>query len=153
MSWRISAIDARWLDRLEELEHLCFGSGAWSRQSLVYSLEDPLQTWLGCFDEDRLAGCAAVQCVAGVGYIASVAVDPAYRRRGAGRNLLAAFDELAEREGLEELTLEVRRSNHAAIALYRGAGYAEVGAIRGYYDAPKEDALLMTKFFAGSDKT
>ena len=41
--------------------------------------------------------------------------------------------------------IEVRPSNVAAIALYRGAGFSEVGKRRGYYQGANgsEDALVM----------
>ena len=46
--------------------------------------------------------------------------------------------------GLSFLTLEVRAGNAPAIALYEKNGYARVGRRPGYYDHPKEDAILMT---------
>ena len=48
------------------------------------------------------------------------------------------------------VTLEVRPSNHAAIALYEGFGFEVVGRRKNYYDKPSEDALLMTKFRKGA---
>ena len=42
---------------------------------------------------------------------------------------------------------EVRPSNTAAIALYQGFGFREVGRRRNYYDLPKEDALILTKYY------
>ena len=48
---------------------------------------------------------------------------------------------------LSFLTLEVRASNDPAIALYEKHGFVEVGRRRGYYEKPKEDAILMTLFF------
>ena len=45
------------------------------------------------------------------------------------------------------LTLEVRPSNAAAIALYQGFGFTEAGRRRNYYDLPKEDALILTKYY------
>ena len=43
------------------------------------------------------------------------------------------------------LTLEVRPSNEGAVALYRSAGFEEVGRRRNFYQDPQEDALLMTR--------
>ena len=48
---------------------------------------------------------------------------------------------------LSFLTLEVRPSNEAAIALYQSFGFEEVGRRRNYYDLPKEDALILTRYF------
>ena len=48
--------------------------------------------------------------------------------------------------GLAFVTLEVRPSNTAAIALYSAFGFESVGRRKNYYDKPSEDALLMTKY-------
>lgn len=77
-------------------------------------------------------------------HISTLAVDPAYRRRGIGRRLLRAALERAAAAGAQAVTLEVRVSNAAAIALYRSFGFQEVGVRRGYYRDNGEDALLMT---------
>ena len=78
----------------------------------------------------------------------NVAVSPAYRRQGIGRALVLALCEaLKTRMQATVLTLEVRDSNAAAIALYQGFGFEEVGRRKNYYDLPKEDALILTKYF------
>ena len=53
----------------------------------------------------------------------------------------------AEANRLAFLTLEVRPSNAAAIALYQGFGFQESGRRKNYYDLPKEDALILTRRF------
>ena len=45
------------------------------------------------------------------------------------------------------MTLEVRESNAPAIALYEKHGYGRVGVRPAYYRGPKEDAVLMTKYY------
>ena len=47
-------------------------------------------------------------------------------------------------DGVRTVHLEVRRSNQAAIALYRQLGFEQVGERRGYYRDNGEDALLMS---------
>ena len=81
------------------------------------------------------------------GYITNVAVDPSRRRQGVAAQLLQVFDNFARGNQLAFLTLEVRPSNTAAIALYQGFGFREVGRRRNYYDLPKEDALILTKYY------
>ena len=49
----------------------------------------------------------------------------------------------------DSVTLEVRKSNAAAIALYESFGFERVGERRGFYEKPTEDALLMTKILNG----
>ena len=83
---------------------------------------------------------------------AIVAVMPAARRRGIGRTLVREMLARAETRGLSFVTLEVREHNDAAIALYAGEGFLPVGRRRGYYERPREDALLMTRFFIKEER-
>ena len=77
-------------------------------------------------------------------HVLKVATLPGYRRLGLARELM----ELAERHALETggdaVTLEVRTSNDAAIAMYEALGYHRAGFRRAYYN-DGEDALVMTK--------
>lgn len=79
------------------------------------------------------------------GSVDNIAVSPAFRRRGAAEQLLSDAIRRAGETGLAFITLEVRASNAPAIALYEKHGFCEVGRRRGYYEKPKEDAILMTK--------
>lgn len=76
--------------------------------------------------------------------ILTVAVDPAARRSGIGRQLLLALLAALEQES-DAIFLEVRVSNTAARALYTSLGFAEIGMRRGYYKFPTEDAVLYKK--------
>ena len=76
-------------------------------------------------------------------HLNSVAVDPDRRREGLGRELLRAVCRDAVAAGVTKATLEVRRSNTAAIGLYEHLGFS-VEAVRvDYYEQPREDALLL----------
>jgi len=77
----------------------------------------------------------------GVGWIATLGVLPAYRRRGIATAMLAACE---QGMNLPAVRLSVRRSNQAAAALYRGQGYHMVGIWTGYY-FDGEDALVLEK--------
>ncbi len=78
-------------------------------------------------------------------HVLNVATAADARRRGVGRALM----ELAEQEGRRRdarlATLEVRRSNTPALALYRAIGYRQVGVRPNYYAEEKEDAIVMVK--------
>ena len=77
------------------------------------------------------------------GYISHIAVDGTHRRKGYAASLLAAFEQKAPSGGI---TLEVRRSNTAAAAFYRKAGFEEIGTRRNFYSVPeREDAAVMMK--------
>jgi [ribosomal protein S18]-alanine N-acetyltransferase len=77
-------------------------------------------------------------------HVLKVATLPAYRRRGVARLLMQLAEDHARTRDGESVTLEVRPSNRAAIALYLGIGYLEVGQRPRYY-ADGEDALVMTR--------
>ena len=76
-------------------------------------------------------------------HINSLAVDPAWRRRGLARHLLAAVFGDAAALGARSATLEVRRSNVAARGLYEGLGFHVEGTRRDYYQNPREDGLIL----------
>jgi ribosomal-protein-alanine N-acetyltransferase len=74
-------------------------------------------------------------------HIMNIAVDPARRREGIARSLL---EDLIGRLGAPaRITLEVRPSNHAGIALYERFGFLPAGVRRRYYQDNGEDALIM----------
>jgi tRNA threonylcarbamoyl adenosine modification protein YeaZ/ribosomal-protein-alanine acetyltransferase len=76
-------------------------------------------------------------------HINSLAVDEAWRRRGLARRLLAEVFREAVAAGARSATLEVRQSNQAARALYEGLGFVVEATRRGYYQSPREDALIL----------
>lgn len=136
------------LDALATLERVCF-SRPWSRQMLADELDNQCAAFLTALepDTDRVIGYAGLLVAADEGYITNVAVEPSRRRQGVAAQLLQVFDSFARANKLAFLTLEVRPSNEAAIALYRSFGFEEVGRRRNYYDLPKEDALILTKYY------
>ena len=140
---------AEHLDRLAQLERMCF-SRPWSQKMLAEELDNQCAAFLVALEPETAqpVGYAGLLVVADEGYITNVAVDPVCRRQGVARQLLQVFDSFARGNHLAFLTLEVRPSNAAAIALYRSFGFAEAGRRRNYYDLPKEDALILTKYYA-----
>ncbi len=148
MSVKIVPMTADHLEELEKLERICF-SRPWSRKMLAEELENQCAAFLVAEDSvsGRVLGYAGLMVVADEGYITNVAVFPEYRRQGIAAQILQVFLQFAEANRLAFLTLEVRPSNAAAIALYQDFGFEEVGRRKNYYDLPKEDALILTKYF------
>jgi len=56
-------------------------------------------------------------------FIAYMAVEPAWQRRGIARILLANIEDQARKRGLPYLSLMVTEDNSAALELYAGAGF------------------------------
>jgi ribosomal-protein-alanine N-acetyltransferase len=76
-------------------------------------------------------------------HVLNVAVAPEQRRRGIARFLLAETEKRARAADCALLTLEVRRSNTGAIALYQEQGYQQAGVRPRYYADENEDAIVM----------
>lgn len=77
-------------------------------------------------------------------HIVSVGVSGSCRRRGVGELLLIAAVEHAIERQSDKITLEVRKSNAAARALYEKYGFVERGIRTAYYSDNREDAVVMT---------
>ena len=150
MHVRIVPMNADHLDELVELERICF-STPWSRNMLAEELDNACSAFLVAVDaNEKVVGYAGLQVVLDEGYIANIAVFPEHRRKGVAGQLLQVFINFAEANRLAFLTLEVRASNQAAIALYANRGFEEVGRRKNYYEHPREDAIIMTKEFASN---
>ena len=145
---KIVPMAAEHLDRLEQLERMCF-SRPWSKKMLAEELDNQCAAFLVAVEPEteKVIGYAGLLVAADEGYITNVAVDPSRRRQGVAQQLLQVFDSFARGSRLAFLTLEVRPSNAAAVALYEGFGFRQVGRRRNYYDLPKEDALILTKYY------
>jgi len=130
MPVRIVPMKTEHLDAVAELERSCF-TVPWSRNALAEELDNALSAFLVALDEnDRVVGYAGLQVVLDEGYITNVAVRPDCRRRGVAGKLLDVFERFAEGNHLAFLSLEVRASNYAAIALYGQHGYPAGGRAR-----------------------
>ena len=145
---KIVPMNADHLEEIAALERVCF-SRPWSRNMLAEELENQCAAFLVALEPetDKVIGYAGLLVAADEGYITNVAVDPSRRRQGVAAQLLQVFDDFAKGNRLAFLTLEVRPSNAAAMALYQGFGFREAGRRRNYYDLPKEDALILTKYY------
>ena len=144
--YRLATMTAEWIPGIAALERQCF-SHPWTEEMLREELFNDSACFLAAVTEqDEVVGYAGLHCILDEGYIANVAVDPRYRRQGVAGELLGAFLRFGQ-ANLAFLTLEVRASNEAAIALYRKYGFQEVGRRKQYYDAPREDAIIMTLEF------
>ena len=139
------------LPQVLELEKVCF-SLPWSRDAFLPELTDPACCWLAALTDGEVAGYAGMRTVLDEGYISNIAVSPAHRKQGLGMALVDALQREGRRRRLSFLTLEVRVGNAEARRLYERAGFREAGLRPGYYEKPREDALLMTYDYPEGDK-
>ena len=145
MELTIKEMTAQDIPQLAGLERLCF-STPWSENSLKAELQKEDAVFLVARQGITLAGYAGMNCVLDEGYVDNVAVHPDFRRLGIGRALVQALLSEAQNRNLAFLTLEVRPSNLAAVALYQSLGFAQVGRRKGFYSQPSEDGLMMTRY-------
>ena len=143
MGFVIADVTAEHIPQIEEIERECF-SRPWTAEQLSGQMRDVQHEFIAAVDDGRVLGYVGLMYVLDEGYISNVAVHPAARRQGIGDALIDALAAKAEELELAFLTLEVRESNTPAIALYSKHGFHPVGKRKNYYDAPKEDAVLMT---------
>jgi tRNA threonylcarbamoyl adenosine modification protein YeaZ/ribosomal-protein-alanine acetyltransferase len=132
------------LSDVEALQRRSF-SAAWGEEAIRWELTNTdvarLYVLRGPAGE-LLAYCSCWMLLDEL-HINSLAVDEAWRRRGLARRLLAEVFREAVAAGARSATLEVRQSNQAARALYEGLGFVVEATRRGYYQSPREDALIL----------
>jgi ribosomal-protein-alanine N-acetyltransferase len=134
------------LNSLRRLELDCFKQDAWSILDLIAVLSFPEVVRLKAMVQARMVGFIAgdPRPREGWGWIATIAVDPAFQRRGIGSALLRACE---ARLFVPKARLTVRLSNVPAIAMYERDGYRTVDIWRNYY-SDGEDAQVMEKVLA-----
>ena len=148
MDYVICDAEASHIPQMVALEQTCF-SMPWTAEQLAGQLKGPQHEFIAALraEDLKVLGYVGMMFVLDEGYISNVAVDPAFRRNGIADALIERLLLLCEDHALSFVTLEVRAGNVPAIALYEKHGFTRVGLRRNYYDRPKEDAILMTKFF------
>jgi ribosomal-protein-alanine N-acetyltransferase len=115
----------------------------WSSRLFEEELTRSNRVYLVARVGDRVVGYAGLLMIADDGHVATVAVDPAWQRRGIATRLLRELVRGALALGANQLTLEVRTSNLGAQDLYRRFGFAPAGARKAYYADNGEDAIVM----------
>jgi ribosomal-protein-alanine N-acetyltransferase len=122
------------------IERRSFGT-PWSLAMFVLELSKPSGICLAIESRDGLVGYLVCSRYAEVWHLMNVAVAPERRREGIASNLLGhLFGEVGDGA---RITLEVRTSNGAAIAMYERFGFRSAGHRRRYYHDNGEDAVIM----------
>src|SRR5262245_21052475 len=139
---RMTGADLEAVLRIEEAVY----PHPWSRGNFNDSLTAGYHCWIvECAGE--VVGYTVVMIAAGEGHLLNLSVAEEWQRRGIGRELLAFVTKLARDYGAARILLEVRPTNHAALALYAAAGFSRVALRRGYYPAgdAREDAVVLQR--------
>ncbi|WP_233671067.1 tRNA (adenosine(37)-N6)-threonylcarbamoyltransferase complex transferase subunit TsaD [Eggerthella lenta] len=135
-------LDAAHAGAVATLESLVMGSDAWNEALVADELPRADRVWWAAYEGEALAGYAGGWIVDGQVQILKVGVDPAMRRRGIARELLAHVAADARDLGASRCSLEVRAGNVGAQELYSALGFRSLG-VRPRYYSDGEDAVIM----------
>ncbi|MGN1418744.1 MAG: ribosomal protein S18-alanine N-acetyltransferase [Acutalibacteraceae bacterium] len=131
---------------IAEIEKECF-SAPWSEASLLSETENETAHFFTAKRCGEVLGYIGSHIVADECYIANVAVRKSARRNGVASSLVKKVCENAKENNCAFVSLEVRKSNTAAQALYKKHGFSVCGERKNFYTDPPEDGYIMTKYF------
>ncbi|MBQ7562661.1 MAG: tRNA (adenosine(37)-N6)-threonylcarbamoyltransferase complex dimerization subunit type 1 TsaB [Lachnospiraceae bacterium] len=117
----------------------------WKKPDFLDMVRRDNLSYLVIEKDGKVVGGAGIREILGDIELTNVAVLPEYRRQGLAKRLMKAVFEEGKRLGGNQMTLEVRKSNIAAIRLYEGSGFQTEGVRKDFYEKPAEDALIMWK--------
>ena len=140
---RVGELDigsAAQLYRLEGIERRSFRH-PWTLAEFQLLVQDTRALNVGLWRGGNLVGYAIGFTEGEELHLASLAVEPEWRRRGLATRLLESTLEKAWHRGCTACRLEVRPSNRAARALYEKLGFEAAGEIPGFYTDPQEAAF------------
>lgn len=127
---------------VSELESRCFPK-PWSEKMIYHDFaKNSRAHFYVAEDDNELVGYVGIWKVVNNVHITTIAVDPDHRRRGVATDLIKRVieDYAAARQNI---TLEVRPSNEAAMGLYKKLGFTVTGRRKNYYSDNNEDAIIM----------
>lgn len=143
------------VDRSEECAavHAAAFAHPWPEDAIAALLSDASTIGSAALDPstNQLRGFALSRLAADEAEVLTVAVDPAWRNRGVGRDLMREHLQRATLAGARALFLEVDAGNSPAVALYARFHFVKVGERRGYYrrdDGKPATALVMRRNLA-----
>lgn len=136
---------------LAEIEKQCF-SKPWTESGFEGELANDTAHFLVAEHNGTEIGYIGFHTVLDEAYIANIAVLPEYRKNGVAGSLLGSAVDYCRVGGFAFISLEVRRSNTAAISLYKKFGFEFVGERKNFYTEPIENAYIMTLNFGGQEQ-
>jgi ribosomal-protein-alanine N-acetyltransferase len=143
--WHVERLtSADQIDDVLAVEEASF-TNPWTRQMYLAELDNPgvSACVIAMGEGGNIVGFCSFWRVLDELHINNLAVLPACRRRGVATTLLTHVLDEGAAGGARRATLEMRRSNEAARALYERFGFSVAGVRKGYYTKPDEDALVL----------
>lgn len=118
----------------------------WTRGNFLDSMYSGYETWTLRDDSGALVGYFLLMLAVEEAHLLNISVRRDLHGKGVGRLQLDKVAEIAREKGMTSILLEVRPSNHRALAIYQRYGFAQIGQRKGYYPAEgntREDAIVM----------
>lgn len=131
-------------EQVELIEKQIF-SIPWSQKSFEDACQSEDNIYLVCEMNGQIAGYCGLWTVLGEGNITNMAVSGGLRRLGIAEALMKEMEKRGMSKNVVTYFLEVRKSNEAAVNLYKKMGYVQIGVRKNFYEKPVEDALVMSK--------
>lgn len=125
-----------------EIEKECFTT-PWSENAFNMELNNKLAKYVVAREDDVIVGYGGLWMIVDEGHITNIAVREEFRGKGAGSEMMKNLIQTCKENGIVSMTLEVRRGNESAKALYKKYGFLEAGIRPKYYADNNEDALIM----------
>ena len=138
------------IDEILSIQVEC-GLSEWTRGGYLDELDRPDSVLIAARVDEVIVGFLAGRAPASTtsqpsqADIYNIGIRSASRRMGIGTALLSAFLEKCEKRGAEKVWLDVRSSNHPAIAFYVQHGFVKTGTRKAFYTNPTEDADVMCR--------
>ena len=131
-------------EQVEMIEKQIF-SIPWSQKSFEDACQSNDNIYLVCEMNGQIAGYCGLWTVLGEGNITNMAVSGGFRRLGIAETLMKEMEKRGMSKNVVTYFLEVRKSNEAAVNLYKKMGYVQIGVRKNFYEKPVEDALVLSK--------
>ena len=142
--FQLVSVDRSHLAEIAEIEKECF-SCPWSEKALEDTLLGQNGTAVVAVCDGRVVAYGGMVIALDEAEITNVATTAQYRGRGIAKALMCELFRVAHERGCVSMSLEVRESNAAAIALYDGLGFENLGRRPNFYRFPREAAIIMVK--------
>ncbi|MCR5557196.1 MAG: tRNA (adenosine(37)-N6)-threonylcarbamoyltransferase complex dimerization subunit type 1 TsaB [Butyrivibrio sp.] len=142
---RVREMTAEDIEDAALLEKTNLGKEAWTQKQLIDALTRDDTIYLVAVKAGRIVGLCGVQNISGEGEVTNVSVARDCRGEGIGYKMVKQLLERGAGLGIKDYTLEVRAANEPAIHLYERLGFKSEGVRPGFYDEPKDDAVIYWK--------
>ena len=139
----LRGLEPRDIDAVLAIQSAVPEAAQWKREAYEAMLQVGADRMILAELPSTLVGFVGYRIIAPEAELLSLAVLPAFRRRGIGARLLQEVIRDARMCGVSDLFLEVREGNRVALRLYEQFGFQITSRRSGYYRDPPADALML----------